>query len=69
MGNDHPHQLPLYVPFVTLRIEDSERYGLSDYMAWVDWRTTDLFPNGNGFVKLGPDGEVESSHTRGRFTH
>jgi hypothetical protein len=67
--NDYPHQLPLHVPFVALKIEDSEGYGLSDFSAWYDWRSTDLFPNGNGFVKLGPDGEVESSHTRGRFTH
>ena len=33
-------------------------------MAWADWRTTDLFPNGNGFVKLGPEDEevVTLSH-------
>jgi len=56
--NDHPHQLPLYVPFVTLRIEDSKGYGLSNFEAWTDWRTTDLFSHGNGFVKLGPEGRL-----------
>jgi len=37
-------------------------------MAWADWRTTDLFPNGNGFVKLGPEGEINSG-TRDRLTY
>ncbi|KIM73563.1 hypothetical protein PILCRDRAFT_93002 [Piloderma croceum F 1598] len=54
--NDYPHLLPLHVPSVALKIEDSEGYGLSDFSAWSDWRSTDLFPNGNGFVKLGPEG-------------
>ena len=67
--NSYPHLLPLHVPFVVLKIEDSKAYGLSDFSTWSDWRSTDLFPNGNGFVKLGPEGEVESSHTRGKFTH
>jgi len=67
--NDYPHLLPLHVPLVALKIEDSEGYGLADFSAWYDWRSTDLFPNGNGFVKLGPEGEAESSHTRGRYTH
>jgi len=41
---------------VALTIEDSDRYGLSDFNAYADWRTTDLFPKSNGFVKLGPEG-------------
>ncbi|KAJ7081762.1 hypothetical protein B0H15DRAFT_952783 [Mycena belliarum] len=56
--NDYPHQLPLHVPNVALAIEDSERYGLSDLNAYADWRTTDLFPRSNGFVKLGPEGRT-----------
>ncbi|KAJ7888491.1 hypothetical protein B0H13DRAFT_1627060 [Mycena leptocephala] len=55
-GNDHPYKLPLQVPLVALKIEDSERYSLSGFNAYVDWRSTDLFPGGNGFVRLGPDG-------------
>ncbi|KAJ6566059.1 hypothetical protein B0H19DRAFT_1232449 [Mycena capillaripes] len=53
---DYPHELPLHVPLVALKIEDSERYRLSDFDANGDWRSTDLFPHGNGFVQLGPDG-------------
>ncbi|KAJ7274204.1 hypothetical protein C8J57DRAFT_1062934, partial [Mycena rebaudengoi] len=56
--DDHPHQLPLDVPPVALTIEDSDRYGLSDFGAYADWRTTDLFPQSNGFVKLGPQGDT-----------
>ncbi|KAJ7707397.1 hypothetical protein B0H17DRAFT_1125209 [Mycena rosella] len=55
-GDDYPHELPLYIPPVALAIEDSERYGLSDLNAYADWRTTDLFPRSNGFVKLGLEG-------------
>jgi hypothetical protein len=56
--DDHPHQLPLHVPSVALQIEDSDRYGLSDINAWDDWRSTDASPHGNGFVTLGPNGEL-----------
>lgn len=45
---------------MALAIEDSERYGLSDLNAYADWRTTDLFPRSNGFVKLGPEGSLSS---------
>ena len=45
--NDYPHLLPLHIPCVALKIKDSEGYGLSDFSAWSDWRSTDLFPNGN----------------------
>jgi hypothetical protein len=55
-GDDYPHQLPLHIPSVALTVEDSEKYGLSDFNAYADWRTTDLFSHGNGFVKLGPEG-------------
>ncbi|KAJ7084134.1 hypothetical protein C8R44DRAFT_651621, partial [Mycena epipterygia] len=54
--DDYPHQLPLHVPLVALTTEDSERYSLSDFDAYADWRSTDVFPKGNGFVQLGPDG-------------
>ncbi|KAJ7122689.1 hypothetical protein C8R43DRAFT_1032262 [Mycena crocata] len=56
VGDDYPHRLPLNVPTVALKLEDSERYRLSDFTAYVDWRSTDLFPHGNGFVALGPAG-------------
>jgi len=56
VGDDHPSQLPLHVPSVALTIEDSSQYGLSDFRAWVDWRSADAFPYSNGFVKLGPEG-------------
>ncbi|KAJ7143528.1 hypothetical protein C8R43DRAFT_953969 [Mycena crocata] len=55
-GDDYPHQLPLHIPSVALAIKDSDRYGLSDFNAYADWRTTDLFPRSNGFVELGPEG-------------
>jgi hypothetical protein len=55
-SQDYPHQLPLDVPLVALTTEDSERYSLSDFDAYADWRSTDVFPKGNGFVQLGPDG-------------
>jgi hypothetical protein len=61
IGDDYPHQLPLDVPFVALTTEDSERYTLSDFNAYGDWRSTDLFPAGNGFVRLGPDGALPSA--------
>ncbi|KAJ7258686.1 hypothetical protein C8J57DRAFT_1515980 [Mycena rebaudengoi] len=32
-GEDYPRELPLHVPLVALKIEDSERYGLSDFDA------------------------------------
>ncbi|KAJ7450939.1 hypothetical protein B0H11DRAFT_1741562 [Mycena galericulata] len=56
VDNDYPHQLPLDVPLVALTTEDSEAYSLSDFDAYGDWRSTDLFPGGNGFVRLGPNG-------------
>ncbi|KAF7354388.1 hypothetical protein MVEN_01127600 [Mycena venus] len=56
IGDDHPNQLPLHVPMVALKLEDSERYSLSQSNAYSDWRSTDVFPHGNGFVKLGPEG-------------
>ncbi|KAJ7189033.1 hypothetical protein C8R46DRAFT_1157776 [Mycena filopes] len=55
-GDDYPHQLPLDLPLVALTLEDTERYSLSDFNSYTDWRTTDLFPRGNGFVRLGPEG-------------
>jgi hypothetical protein len=58
IGDDHPHELPLHVPAVALKVENSDRYGLSSYGAWMDWRSTDAFPHGNGFVDLGPEGEL-----------
>ncbi|KAH7915141.1 hypothetical protein BJ138DRAFT_1142421 [Hygrophoropsis aurantiaca] len=56
IGDDHPTRLPLYLPHIALEIEDTKRYGISNPQAWSEWRNTDLFPNGNGFVKLGEQG-------------
>ncbi|GBE82097.1 hypothetical protein SCP_0404760 [Sparassis crispa] len=58
VGDDHPHELPIHIPNIALTVENSETYGLSDFQAWVDWRTLDAFPHSNGFVKLGPEGEI-----------
>lgn len=33
-------------------------FGLSDTEAWPTWRSTDYFPVANGFVRLGPQGEI-----------
>lgn len=55
-GDDYPTQLPLYVPPAALTIENAEQhFGIADYNAWADWRSTDYFP-WSGFVKLGPNG-------------
>jgi hypothetical protein len=62
LDDDYPHQLPLDVPLVALTTEDSEAYSLSDFDAYGDWRSTDLFPGGNGFVRLGPNGALSTSH-------
>ncbi|KAJ6474136.1 hypothetical protein C8R45DRAFT_835066, partial [Mycena sanguinolenta] len=58
MNDDYPHQLPLDLPLVGLRMERSDRYMLSDFNAYGDWRSTDLFPMGNGFVQLGPNRRI-----------
>ncbi|KAJ7642961.1 hypothetical protein DFH06DRAFT_1426664, partial [Mycena polygramma] len=55
-GDDYPYQLPLHLPLIALKIEESKSYRLSDFDSYNDWRSTDVFPTGNGFVKLGPDG-------------
>jgi hypothetical protein len=49
---------------VALKIEDSDDYGLSNRQAWADWRSTDAFPAGNGFVKLGSEGEFINFEAR-----
>ncbi|KAF9020771.1 hypothetical protein BDZ89DRAFT_1164078 [Hymenopellis radicata] len=56
IGDDYPHELPIHLPTVGMKVENSERFGLSDFYAWGDWRTTDMFPASNGFIKLGPNG-------------
>lgn len=57
IGDDHPAKLPINLPRVTLRIEDTMFYGISDPDAWPSWRSTDYFPTANGFVRLGPNGK------------
>ncbi|EIM84317.1 uncharacterized protein STEHIDRAFT_159001 [Stereum hirsutum FP-91666 SS1] len=57
-GDDYPIQLPLYLPTVSLVYENTERFGVSDLSSWSDWRSTDAFPKGNGFVKLGPQARL-----------
>ncbi|KAH7927383.1 hypothetical protein BV22DRAFT_1127419 [Leucogyrophana mollusca] len=58
IGDDHPARLPVDLPYVALEIEDTKRFGISDPMAWSDWRNTDLFPQSNGFVRLGEQGRM-----------
>ena len=52
--SDHPTQLPLHLPYVSLKIEDTEQFAISTPKAFADWRSTDYFPRANGFVRLGP---------------
>lgn len=59
-GDDYPNQLPLHLPPAALTIENADdRFGIADYRAWGDWRSTDYFPH-NGFVKLGPNSKYQS---------
>ncbi|KAF9066915.1 hypothetical protein BDP27DRAFT_1296762 [Rhodocollybia butyracea] len=55
-GNDYPVMLPLHVPPVALTFETSEPFSLAGFESWAQWRAMDVFPKGNGFVKLGPKG-------------
>ncbi|KAH7924979.1 hypothetical protein BV22DRAFT_1112544 [Leucogyrophana mollusca] len=58
VGDDHPTRLPIDLPYVALEIEDTPRYGISNPEAWSEWRNTDLFSKGNGFVRLGEQGRT-----------
>ncbi|KAH7927016.1 hypothetical protein BV22DRAFT_1061761 [Leucogyrophana mollusca] len=58
IGDDHPASLPIHLPYIALEIEDTKKFGISDPEAWVEWRTTDLFPRANGFVRLGKQGRA-----------
>ncbi|KAH7918912.1 hypothetical protein BV22DRAFT_1115345 [Leucogyrophana mollusca] len=58
IGDDHPASLPINLPYIALQIEDSAKFGISNPEAWPEWRTTDLFPRGNGFVRLGKQGRA-----------
>jgi hypothetical protein len=53
-------QIPLYLPPVALKVENGNQYGLSDIYAWSNWHTTDMFPAGDQFVRLGPEGTVDA---------
>ncbi|KAJ7923128.1 hypothetical protein B0H13DRAFT_1865233 [Mycena leptocephala] len=53
IGDDYPNQ-----PLVSLTTEDNKKYSFSNFDAYFDWRSTDLLPMGNGFVKLGPEGRI-----------
>ncbi|KZP12200.1 hypothetical protein FIBSPDRAFT_1050224 [Athelia psychrophila] len=58
VDDDHPIRLPVHLPPVALKVEETSRFGISNYAAWEDWRTTDWFPQTDGFVRLGPDGRL-----------
>ncbi|KAG1876362.1 hypothetical protein F4604DRAFT_1892288 [Suillus subluteus] len=58
IGEDHPTELPLRLDTVALTFNSSEHYGISDDMAWSDWKSLDHFPHGHGFVRLGPNGRL-----------
>jgi len=60
VGDDHPVQLPVHLPLVALKVEETSKYGISNLGAWDDWRSTDWFPKTDGFVRLGPDGRLFS---------
>ncbi|GBE89059.1 hypothetical protein SCP_1500610 [Sparassis crispa] len=53
VGCDYPPQLPLDISPAALVVNTTHRYGLT---ADDDWGT--IFPNGNGWVRLGPDGRA-----------
>ncbi|KAH7921604.1 hypothetical protein BV22DRAFT_721338 [Leucogyrophana mollusca] len=58
VGDDYPTSLPIDLPPVALEIENTGKFGISNPEAWAEWRTTDLFPRANGYVKLGKQGRM-----------
>jgi hypothetical protein len=58
IGEDHPTELPLRLDTVALTFNSSEHYGTSDLNAWAEWNSLDHFPQGHGFVRLGPNGII-----------
>ncbi|KAH7920213.1 hypothetical protein BV22DRAFT_1074311 [Leucogyrophana mollusca] len=58
IGDDHPASLPIHLPRIALKIEDTGKFGISNTEAWAEWRTTDLFPRAKGFVRLGKQGRA-----------
>jgi hypothetical protein len=57
IGDDHPIELPLDLDIVALTFEDSKHYSTSGPTAWSEWDLLDSFPEGHGFVRLGPNGK------------
>jgi hypothetical protein len=58
IGDDHPIELPLDLDIVALTFEDSKHYSTSGPTAWSEWDLLDSFPEGHGFVRLGPNGRL-----------
>ncbi|KAG0705815.1 hypothetical protein DFH29DRAFT_1029084 [Suillus ampliporus] len=58
IDHDYPTRLPLHLDTVALMFNDSEQYSTSGIMAWSEWNSLDHFPQGHGFVRLGPNGRV-----------
>ncbi|KAG2035912.1 hypothetical protein BDR03DRAFT_983376 [Suillus americanus] len=58
IGDDHPIELPLDLEIVALTFEDSKYYSTSGLTAWSEWNLLDHFPEGHGFVRLGPNGRL-----------
>ncbi|KAG2157925.1 uncharacterized protein EDB93DRAFT_734307 [Suillus bovinus] len=58
IGDDHPIKLPLDLDVVALTFEDSKYYSTSGLTAWSEWNLLDHFPQGHGFVRLGPNGRL-----------
>jgi hypothetical protein len=50
-SSDYPSSLPVTLRQAALTIEDTNRYALTSPYDWAS-----LFPGGNGWVRLGPDG-------------
>ncbi|KAG1862513.1 hypothetical protein DFJ58DRAFT_775467, partial [Suillus subalutaceus] len=53
-----PIELPLDLETVALTFEDSKYYSTSGLTAWSEWNLLDHFPEGHGFMRLGPNGKV-----------
>ncbi|KAG1858179.1 hypothetical protein F4604DRAFT_1906394 [Suillus subluteus] len=50
-----PIGLPLDLETVALTFEDSKYYSTSGLTAWSEWNLLNHFPEGHGFVRLGPN--------------
>ncbi|KAG1821847.1 uncharacterized protein BJ212DRAFT_1264552, partial [Suillus subaureus] len=55
--DDYPIKLLLDLEIVALTFEDSKYCSTSGLTAWSEWNLLGHFPEGRGFVRLGPNGK------------